>query len=426
MAIKGLLKDTNILGSLRATDTIYGTTGQFTTLKIPTASNGTTYSAGTSGQVIKTNGTSIYWANDNNTVDLNSMTGILSLGKGGTGAIDAAGARTNLGLGSIAVKAETDYKKIISGTKQISTTGWYRILDCTVSGTSFLVTFHGIYNNNRPTPVTFLISHSYGYTKISQIGGCSYVGWVTKIRAIHKDSTEFYIDFYFEGTANNTIAYEITFLDSRARDSITKIDFTSMGDLTANAYCDTTEGSYADLADIASKATSDEDGNAIKTTYIKNSVLSGAYDIMYSSSANTPTRLGANTTNTKKFLSMTGTGSAGAAPTWSTVSQSDVGLGNVENTALSTWAGSSNITTIGTLSSGSVPWARLTNIGIASTSALGCVKMATSSGLNINSTTGVLTLSSSFTFNSSNILTAITRSSITCDIADGSWTWRDT
>ena len=33
-----------------------------------------------------------------------------------------------------------------------------------------------------------------------------------------------------------------------------------------------------------------------------------------------------------------------------------MGLGNVENTALSTWAGSANINTIGTLISGTVPW----------------------------------------------------------------------
>lgn len=37
-------------------------------------------------------------------------------------------------------------------------------------------------------------------------------------------------------------------------------------------------------------------------------------------------------------------------------------LNNVENTKLSTWAGSSNITTIGTLSSGTVPWARLSGV----------------------------------------------------------------
>ena len=67
--------------------------------------------------------------------------------------------------------------------------------------------------------------------------------------------------------------------------------------------------------------------------YIPKSTLSKAYDIMYSSAANTPTRLAANTTTTKKFLSMTGTGTIGAAPAWNTVSKSDVGLSNVDNTS---------------------------------------------------------------------------------------------
>ncbi|MBT7091375.1 MAG: hypothetical protein HN932_12970 [Candidatus Marinimicrobia bacterium] len=38
----------------------------------------------------------------------------------------------------------------------------------------------------------------------------------------------------------------------------------------------------------------------------------------------------------------------------------DVGLGSVENTALSTWAGTSSITTVGTLSSGAIPWSLIT------------------------------------------------------------------
>lgn len=37
---------------------------------------------------------------------------------------------------------------------------------------------------------------------------------------------------------------------------------------------------------------------------------------------------------------------------WQTLDKSSVGLGNVENTALSTWAGSSSITTVGTIGSG--------------------------------------------------------------------------
>ena len=49
-------------------------------------------------------------------------------------------------------------------------------------------------------------------------------------------------------------------------------------------------------------------------------------------------------------------------PDWLTISKSKVGLGNVENTALSTWTGSSNITTVGTITSGTIPWARLSDV----------------------------------------------------------------
>jgi hypothetical protein len=42
------------------------------------------------------------------------------------------------------------------------------------------------------------------------------------------------------------------------------------------------------------------------------------------------------------------------------ITPANIGLGDVENTKLSTWAGSENITQIGTLVSGNVPWARIT------------------------------------------------------------------
>ena len=45
------------------------------------------------------------------------------------------------------------------------------------------------------------------------------------------------------------------------------------------------------------------------------------------------------------------------------ITKGDVGLGNVENTALSTWAGSGNITTLGTITSGAVPVARISGLG---------------------------------------------------------------
>jgi hypothetical protein len=42
------------------------------------------------------------------------------------------------------------------------------------------------------------------------------------------------------------------------------------------------------------------------------------------------------------------------------MARTNLGLGSVENTALSSWAGTGNITTVGTLSSGSVPYSLLT------------------------------------------------------------------
>ena len=49
-------------------------------------------------------------------------------------------------------------------------------------------------------------------------------------------------------------------------------------------------------------------------------------------------------------------------PAWLTISKAKVGLGNVENTALSSWAGTSSLTTIGTLAAGTVPWVRLSGV----------------------------------------------------------------
>lgn len=74
--------------------------------------------------------------------------------------------------------------------------------------------------------------------------------------------------------------------------------------------------------------------------------------IPYQSGTDTTTLLAPNTVAGRRFLRMTGTGTNGAAPAWDTVTATDVGLANVENTALSTWAGSANITTLGTVATG--------------------------------------------------------------------------
>jgi hypothetical protein len=93
-----------------------------------------------------------------------------------------------------------------------------------------------------------------------------------------------------------------------------------------------------------------------------NNPLTSLGDMVYSNASGAPLRLAGNITATKQFLSQTGTGSASAIPVWSAVTKADVGLANVENTALSTWAGSTNITTLGTITSGT--W-NATTIAIA-------------------------------------------------------------
>ena len=55
------LKDTAVSGSLRVTDTIYSNGAQFNVLSIPSTSGGTAYGKGTAGQVLVSNGTTVFW-----------------------------------------------------------------------------------------------------------------------------------------------------------------------------------------------------------------------------------------------------------------------------------------------------------------------------------------------------------------------------
>jgi hypothetical protein len=124
------------------------------------------------------------------------------------------------------------------------------------------------------------------------------------------------------------------------------------GSLTLSGVDISGSAGSATTATTATKATNLAGGNG--------TTLLGA--IGYQSGTDTTTLLSPNTTASKLFLSQTGTGTNGAAPAWSAVSKSDVGLANVENTALSTWAGSANITTLGTVATGT--W-NATTIGIS-------------------------------------------------------------
>ena len=77
------------------------------------------------------------------------------------------------------------------------------------------------------------------------------------------------------------------------------------------------------------------------------------------------------------------------------LSKSSVGLGNVENTALSTWAGSSNITTVGTLSSPSFSNPTLTGITSAGGLTATSITLGTTNAINFPAT-GRITYGTSF------------------------------
>ncbi len=67
------------------------------------------------------------------------------------------------------------------------------------------------------------------------------------------------------------------------------------------------------------------------------------------------------------------------------VTKTQVGLSNVENTALTTWAGTSNVTTVGTLSSGNAT----AIVDAASTSAAGKIECSIASEVNTGSSTSL-------------------------------------
>jgi hypothetical protein len=60
------LQNSVVSGNLRVTDTTFASTIQANIINAPTSSNAATYGPGTNGQVLKSNGTSLYWGTDEN------------------------------------------------------------------------------------------------------------------------------------------------------------------------------------------------------------------------------------------------------------------------------------------------------------------------------------------------------------------------
>lgn len=96
------LKDSTISGSVTATESILSNGIQTRVINAPTSSGGTTLGPGSNGQVLKSNGSSVYWGADNN-----SMSGVKGNAESSyrTGQVNITAAN----LGALAVSQGTTH-----------------------------------------------------------------------------------------------------------------------------------------------------------------------------------------------------------------------------------------------------------------------------------------------------------------------------
>ena len=94
------LKDLIVTGATRLIGNVYAGTIQITTLNAPTVAGGTIYGPGTNGYVLKSNGSSVYWGSDNNSVtgvkgnaESSYRTGQVNLTPANIGALPLAGGK---------------------------------------------------------------------------------------------------------------------------------------------------------------------------------------------------------------------------------------------------------------------------------------------------------------------------------------------
>lgn len=110
------LKDLIVNGATRLIGDVFTNKIQITAVNAPTASNSTTYGPGTSGQVLKSNGTSVYWAADDNS---QTVTGVKGNSESSyrTGNVNITAA--NIGLGNV----ENTKLSTWAGSTNITTLG---------------------------------------------------------------------------------------------------------------------------------------------------------------------------------------------------------------------------------------------------------------------------------------------------------------
>ena len=143
------LKDLLVNGATRLIGDVFTNKIQITAVNAPTASNSTTYGPGTSGQVLKSNGTSVYWAADDNS---QTVTGVKGNSESSyrTGNVNITAA--NIGLGNV----ENTKLSTWAGSANITTIG--TISSGTWNGTAITATYGGTGKTNLKDAANALIN----------------------------------------------------------------------------------------------------------------------------------------------------------------------------------------------------------------------------------------------------------------------------
>lgn len=290
-----------------------------------------------------------------------TVSGTLGLGYGGSGSTSASAARTAFGLGTLATQDGT-----FSGTSSGTNTGDQTIAltgDVTGSGTgSFAATIvnsavtlakmadmatASILGRNTAgtgapevlsaaTTKTLLSLNSVENTALSTWPGTANITTLGTIGTGTWNGTPVALGYGGTGSTSVTNARTALGLGTIATQNSTNVSITG--------------GSVTGITDLA--VTDGGTGQSTVTAaFDALSPLTTNGDIIYRSSASN-VRLAGNTSATRNFLRQVGTGSTSAAPAWDTVTKTDVGLSAVENTALTTWAGSTSLVTAGTITAG--------------------------------------------------------------------------
>ena len=281
---------------------------------------------------------------------------------GGTGATNASGARTNLGLGTLATQSGTfsgTSSGINTGDQTITLTG-----DVTGTGTgSFAATLAstavaaGSYGSASSVG-TFTVDSKGRLTAAGSTGIAIAANAVSGLSTVA--TTGAYSDLSGKPTLGTAAAESTTYFvlasEKAANNGVATLD--SGGKLTSSQVPAIAVADYLGSAanEAAMLALTGQKGDwCVRADLSTTWIISG----------NDPSQLSSWTQLAYPTAPVT---SVNGATGVVVLSKSDVGLGNVENTALSTWAGSANITTLGTIASGTVPVARVSGLATVATS----------------------------------------------------------